>query len=95
MALQTWQQVTDNIKVGDVVLYLREGANGPNTLAHSGRVVGVDARGKATLISSKMGIYQIITHHPRDIPVSYGSNQANYTATNGITYPSRIYFRKK
>lgn len=92
--LQNWQKVTSNIKVGDVVLYFREGINGPNTLSHSGKVVGVDAQGNAILISSKMGIYQIITHHPRDIPVSYGSNQATYIA-NGTTYPSRIYFRKK
>ncbi len=92
--LQNWQKVTNNIKVGDVVLYFREGINGPNTLSHSGRVVGVDAQGNATLISSKMGVYQIISHHPRDIPVSYGSNEATYIA-NGTTYPSRIYFRKK
>lgn len=92
--LQNWQKVTTNIKVGDVVLYFREGINGPNTLSHSGKVVGIDAQGNATLISSKMGIYQIITHHPRDIPVSYGSNQATYIS-NGTTYPSRIYFRKK
>jgi hypothetical protein len=96
--LENWKQVTTNIQVGDVVLYFTEGVvNGqsvPNVLSHSGRVVAVDSQGYATQISSKMGVYQVITHHPRDIPASYGKTDAFYSA-GGAVYPSRIYFRKK
>ncbi|SDD83270.1 hypothetical protein SAMN04488024_10891 [Pedobacter soli] len=38
--------------------------------------------------------YEIIEHHPRDIPKSYGSNEATFVV-NGKTEPSRIYWRKK
>lgn len=62
-------------------------------LLHSGKVVGVDANGYANEISSKMGTYEIITHHPRDVPTSYGSTSPTYNY-NGTTYKSREYYRK-
>lgn len=80
------------IKVGD-----RDYKNTNNQIewTHSAIVTEVDSEGYATKISSKMGpYYEIIEHHPRDIPAFYGSNQASFLP-NGKTEPSRIYWRKK
>lgn len=58
--------------------------NGPNWngtghgMTHSGKVIAVDGSGSATMISSKMGEYNVISHHPRDIPVSYGPTEPSY-----------------
>lgn len=100
----TWEKVAGNIQVGDRVAYY---ANVGGLLAwtHSGIVTEVDGEGYATKISSKIGpYYNVIEHHPRDISPIYGSNLPTFTidisATSNtpastITYPSRIYWRKK
>jgi hypothetical protein len=88
-----WEQVTGNIKVGDRVMYYKE-HNGNVGWTHSALVIEVDADGYATKVSSKMGTYQIIEHHPRDIPASYGSPSPTFAVGSG-THPSRIYWRKK
>ncbi|WAC39034.1 hypothetical protein [Pedobacter sp. SL55] len=92
----TWEKVTGNIQVGDRIGYYmpNSAGTGPGWV-HSGIVVEVDSDGYATKIASKLGpYYQIIEHHPRDIPESYGSSEASFTV-NGKTEPSRIYWRIK
>jgi hypothetical protein len=92
-----WEQVTGNAQVGDKVLYYKNYNDKP-AFVHSAIVTEVDVDGYATKVSSKMGPYEIITHHPRDIPVSYGSSGPTFsvnTTTGTVTYPSRIYWRKK
>lgn len=88
-----WEVVTGNIQVGDRVLYFGN-QNGEVLLSHSGIVTEVDVDGYATKISSKMGTHEIIEHHPRDIPVSYGVTAPNFTI-NGQSHPSRLYWRRK
>ena len=65
----------------------------PGGWLHSGIVTAVDGQGYATEISSKMGEFEIITHHPRDIPEEYGGTDPTYEH-DGIAYPSRVYYRK-
>lgn len=86
-------QVTSNVKVGDIVLY-QAPYNGGAGLSHSGIVSGVDGQGFATEITSKMGEYEIITHHPRDVPSSYGPTSPTFQS-GGQTYLSRIYYRRR
>ena len=95
ISLVGWEKVTDKIKIGDRVMYFtaNSGATRDEWL-HSGIVVEVDSDGYATKISSKMGEYDVIEHHPRDIPEQYGSSAPTFTI-NGKEYPSRIYWRKK
>ena len=90
---QDWEVVTGNIKVGDRVMYYKNTDNKLNW-THSARVIEVDAEGYATKVSSKLGTYQIIEHHPRDIPALYGSSDPTFML-NGKATPSRIYWRKK
>jgi len=95
LSLKGWEEVTGDVKVGDRIVYYQD-YNGKKDWTHSGIVTEVDADGYATKISSKMGTYQIIEHHPRDIPESYGSNQPTFLlGEKRIVAPSRIYFRKK
>ncbi len=90
-----WEKVTGNIKVGDRVMYFSANSNVTDKeWLHSGIVVEVDNEGYATKISSKMSSYEIIEHHPRDIPEEYGSSEPTFTI-RGKEYPSRIYWRKK
>lgn len=91
--LVNWNEINHNIQVGDIIMYYGQ-TGSSHGWTHSGIVTQVDAQGYATEISSKMGEYQVITHHPRDIPEQYGSTAPEYTY-NGQSYPSRIYFRKK
>jgi hypothetical protein len=103
--LTKFNKVTGNIQVGDIVLYFVPNPSKVGVgIQHSAVVTEVDVNGYATKVSSKMGIYQILEHHPRDIPTDYGVNASTFTidipATPNIpastkTYPSRIYFRKK
>ncbi len=88
-----WELVTGAVRVGDRVMYSLNN-NGASGWTHSAIVTEVDAEGYATKVSSKMGAYEIIEHHPRDIPVSYGSTEPTFII-DGKTYPSRIYWRKK
>lgn len=53
---------------------------------HSGIVVEVDSDGYATKISSKMGEYDVIEHHPRDIPEQYGSSAPTFTINGRNTH---------
>jgi len=87
-----WQLVIGAVQVGDVVIY-KGVQGGSQGILHSGKVIGVDPQGNATLISSKMGTYEIIQHHPRDVPSEYGSTSPTYNY-NGATYRSREYYRK-
>lgn len=87
-------QVTSNVKVGDIVLYQVPTPDGGAGLSHSGIVSGVDAQGFATEITSKMGEYEIIQHHPRDVPSDYGSTDPTFQS-GGQTYLSRIYYRRR
>lgn len=48
-------------------MYLKDD-NGNPECTHSDTVVESDANGFATKVSSKIGMYEIIEHHPRDIP---------------------------
>ena len=91
----SWIRVTGNIQVGDRIGYYMPNANGSGPAwTHAGVVIEVDSEGYATKISSKMGAYyEIIEHHPRDIPESYGSNEPSFIV-NGKTEPYRIYWRK-
>ncbi|KQB99154.1 hypothetical protein [Pedobacter sp. Hv1] len=88
-----WSTVTGNIQVGDRVMYSLNN-NGASGWTHSAIVTEVDADGYATKVSSKMGTYEIIEHHPRDIPAAYGTTGPTFTL-DGKTVPSRIYWRKK
>lgn len=81
------------IQVGDRVIYFSIGSNGNYGVTHSGIVIEVDTEGYATKISSKMGEYEIIEHHPRDIPTSYGDTDPSINH-NGAEKPTRRYFRK-
>lgn len=91
--LVNWSYIKSNIKVGDIIMYY--GVSGSSHgWTHSGIVTKVDAQGYATEISSKMGEYEIITHHPRDVPTQYGTTETTYVY-GGISYPSRAYYRKK
>lgn len=93
--LSKWDEVIGPIHVGDRVLYFApKDSTTKNGYTHSGIVTEVDADGYATKISSKMGTYQIIEHHPRDIPPLLGSSAQTFTYL-GSTFRSRIYFRKK
>ncbi|WP_410222268.1 hypothetical protein [Pedobacter sp.] len=94
---KNWNQVTGNVQVGDRVTYYKN-TNGQVEWVHSAIVIEVDTDGYATKVSSKMGTYQILEHHPRDIPPSYGIPDPTFTVNVGTgtaTYPSRIYWRKK
>lgn len=92
--LKNWTEVSSGIKVGDVVIYQAPGLNGaPVGLAHSGIVTQVNSQGHATEISSKMGEYQVIHHHPRDVPSAFGPTEPTFQY-QGETYRSRLYFRK-
>ncbi|QPH38528.1 hypothetical protein [Pedobacter endophyticus] len=93
-----WEKVKNGIpiKVGDRIGYYvpNHKGNGP-AWAHAGVVIEVDAQGYATKIRSKMGPYwNIIEHHPRDIPADYGSTEPSFIV-NGKAEASRIYYRKK
>lgn len=94
--LSKWKIVTSNLQVGDRVLYFSPDINRQlgQTLTHSAIVIEVDSEGYATKVSSKMGTYQILEHHPRDVPNIYGVTNVSYDY-KGTTYPSRMYFRKK
>jgi hypothetical protein len=97
---KNWNQVTGNVQIGDRVTYYYKNQNDDPFWTHSAIVTEVDADGYATEVSSKMGTYQILKHHPRDIPSIYGipapTFEANAkTPTGKATYPSRIYWRKK
>lgn len=76
------------------VLPLSKNNNGKSEWTHSAIVTGVDIDGYATKASNKMRTYEIIEHHPRDIPISYGSTSSTFEI-EGKTVPSRIYWRKK
>lgn len=89
-----WEKVTGNVKVGDIVMYFKD-VNGEAGWTHSAFVTEVDIDGYATKVKSKMAAYEIIEHHPRDIPVSYGATGPSYLTAKGKTSPSRIYYRKK
>lgn len=80
------------INVGDRVIYFSIGFNGNYGVTHSGIVVEVDIEGYATKIRSKMGEYEIIEHHPRDIPPGYGSTDPSINH-NDEEKPTRRYFR--
>jgi hypothetical protein len=41
-------------------------------------VTEVDSDGYATKMSSKMGDYDVMEHHPRDIPESYGTSAPTF-----------------
>lgn len=88
-----WKEVTGNVQVGDRVMYFADN-NGILSWTHSAVVTEVDANGYATKVSSKMGTFQIIEHHPRDIPSSYGSMSPTFIL-GGKTVLSRVYWRKK
>ncbi|MGJ1404495.1 hypothetical protein [Sphingobacterium sp. G1-14] len=89
-----WMKVTGDVQAGDVVMYNGVTPDGTSHgLLHSGKVIEA-INGKASLISSKMGEYEIISHHPRDVPPEYGSTNPTYTF-GGETYQSRVYYRKK
>lgn len=93
-----WTEVNGYVQVGDVVIYkgIPPGAPEGTTpgLLHSGIVTAVDAQGYATEVSSKMGNYQIIQHHPRDVPAAFGPTSATFIY-NGDYHKSRTYYRKK
>ena len=61
---------------------------------HSAIVTKVNSSGQAVRVTSKFGQGPLATHHPRNIPTSYGSPNPTFVAPNGTTYQSRIYFRK-
>jgi len=86
-------QVTSTVKVGDIVLY-QVPSDGGVRLSHSGIVSGVDTQGFATEITSKMGEYEIIKHHPRDVPSDYGPTDPTFQS-GGQTHLSRIYYRRR
>lgn len=95
LKLKDWEEVKGNVQVGDRIVYYQD-YNGQKDWTHSGIVTEVDADGYATKVSSKMGTYQIIEHHPRDIPESYGSNLPTFLlGKEKLVTPSRIYYRKK
>jgi|GEM_PF-1516191 len=85
--------VTGPVHVGDRITYYQN-YQGKLDFTHSAIVVQVDQDGYATKASSKMGTYEIIEHHPRDVPAAYGLTDPSFQI-NGTTFPSRIYWRKK
>lgn len=95
LSLKGWEEVTGDVKVGDRIVYYQD-YKGDKDWTHSGIVIGVSTDGYATKISSKMGTYEIIEHHPRDIPKSYGSNEPTFLlGEKRVVAPSRVYYRKK
>jgi uncharacterized protein RhaS with RHS repeats len=63
---------------------------------HSAVVKTVDKEGNTIIVTSKWGWNALYDHHPRDISNSYGTTTApTFTAPDGNTYFSRVYFRKK
>ncbi len=83
-------------QVGDrVVYYAWDAKAGRVSATHSAVVSEVNSSGQAVKLTSKFGQGPLATHHPRNIPSSYGSTNPTYVAPNGKTYQSRIYFRKK
>ena len=91
-----WTEVTGEVKVGDRVLYFNpDPSKGvAKGLTHSAIVTAINDKAQATMVSSKMGEYQILNHHPKDIPSDLGQSNPTYTYY-GTTYPSRVYYRKK
>jgi len=82
-------------QVGDrVVYYAWDATSGRVSATHSAIVTKTNSSGQAVLLTSKFGKGHLATHHPRNIPASYGSPNPTFVAPNGITYQSRIYFRK-
>ncbi len=82
-------------KVGDrVVYYAWDAKMGRAKATHSAVVTKVNSSGQAIQLTSKFGQGPLATHHPRNIPSSYGSPNPTFVAPNGNTYPSRIYYRK-
>gem|GEM_PF-2473111 len=95
--LKNWDKVSSDVKIGDIVIYngVSSSRSGPiHGWKHSAVVTKVDSEGYAIEVSSKMGEYEVIKHHPRDIPPAYGDTGSTYTF-EGKTYPSREYYRKK
>lgn len=86
-----WKTVNSDVKVGDRIIYMTI-YNDHYGMTHSGIVTEVEM-GFASKISSKMGTFQIIEHHPRDVPETFGSTNSNFEY-GGKTYRSRIYVRK-
>ncbi len=79
------------LQAGDRIIYF-DVVNGLYGVTHSGIVIEIDNDGNATKISSKMGEYEIIEHHPRDIPEEHGSTEPSIYH-DGEIKPTRRYFR--
>lgn len=88
------------IQVGDrVCYYIWQTADQDwrTAIQHSAIVTEVDAQGFATKVQGKMGsnYEDILEHHPRDIPESYGSMYPTTNFGNGVIKYNRIYYRHK
>ncbi|SUJ01613.1 Uncharacterised protein [Sphingobacterium spiritivorum] len=81
------------IQVNDRIIYFTIDSKGKYGVSHSGIVIEV-INGYATKVSSKMGEYEIIEHHPRDIPAIYGLMQP-FIYHNETNKPTRVYYRRK
>ncbi len=82
-------------QVGDrVVYYAWDATAGRVSATHSAIVSKINSSGQAIRLTSKFGQGPLATHHPRNVPASYGSPNPTFVAPNGTTYQSRIYFRK-
>ncbi|GAB1464263.1 hypothetical protein [Pedobacter sp.] len=88
-----WEFVTGNAKLGDIILYFKNN-NGQLDWTHSAVVTEVDTDGFAIKAKSKMGEYEIIEHHPRDVTDFFGVASESFMINNK-SYPSRLYIRKK
>gem|GEM_PF-4820402 len=91
---------TGSIQVGDrVCYYIWQTADQDwrTPIQHSAIVTEVDAQGFATKVEGKLGsnYEDIIQHHPRDIPESYGSMYPTTNFGNGVVKYNRIYYRHK
>ncbi|WP_029279662.1 hypothetical protein [Pedobacter borealis] len=85
---------SDPNQVGDRIIYYQVNpSTGQVEPSHSALVTGVDADGNCTEATSKWGQQGVYVHNPRDVPSDY-SVQANTFTYHGVTYPSRVYYRK-
>lgn len=89
-------QFSDANQVGDRLIYYAWDSQLQKVVpTHSAVVTKVDATGNTIEVESKWGQGPRFTHHPRDVPRSYGAITPTFVAPGGKTYASRIYFRKK